>query len=158
KTYTVTSSSVSAGSATVNYSNLNGNSPVNIYGSVGNSLGAVTYNVESTALNTTVTIYGNNNNDTVNASPTAMNLDNFRGNLSFVSGGGTNTINVNDQKNPRPDTFALSGSSVSRTNSATIDYGFFNVNRTINAGTGNNTVNVSGLAPSGNLAFNGGGG
>jgi hypothetical protein len=119
KTYTVISSSVSSGSATVNYRSLNGSSPVDIYGSVGSSLGAVTYNVESTALDTTVTIYGNGNNDTVNVSPTAMNLDNIRGNVSFV-GGCADVIRVNDQRNSRRDSFVVSDSSVSRARSATI--------------------------------------
>src|SRR5262249_30650309 len=44
------------------------------------------------------------------------------------------------------------------TNSATIYYSLFNVNRTINAGPGNNIVNMSGLPASSSLAFNGGGG
>jgi hypothetical protein len=158
-TYVVTSSTVArSGSATVSYSSLSGFSPLNLYGAIGNSLGAVTYNVESTAPGITATIYANVNRNTLNVTPTARNLDDLEGDVSFVDGGGTNTIVVNDQANTRSDPFTLSSSSLSRANwSARILSTALNVNRTIYAGPGNNTLTVT-QPLSGTQTFDGGGG
>ena len=154
----MTSSSVSSGSASVNYSSLSGNSPLNLRGAVNNGTGPVTYNVESTAINTTVTIQGNGGDETVNVSPTAMNLDNIRGNVVFVGGGGADAIRVNDQTNTNNDSLVVTDSSVRRDRSAAIVFGYTSMSRTINGGTGNNSVTVTGLPINGSLSLNTGGG
>src|SRR5262249_60099228 len=93
-------------------------------------------------------------------SPTGRNLDAIAGNmfLTSVSGSGPNTLVVNDQNDPNPDTFTVTSSSVSRTNSAKISLGVTGLTWTVFAGSGNNTASVLSTPTTGKLTFDGGGG
>jgi hypothetical protein len=124
-----------------------------------------------------VTIQEGNGSDTVNVSPTAKFLYNIRGDVFVNGGSGTDTLNVYDQNDPLSDTWTLTGSTMTRSFSATIHYNLQNfvnisggsgnliynvqgteplVATTLNTGTGHDTVNV--LATSGLLNIVGQGG
>jgi serralysin len=143
-----------SGSATVTYSSMNAS--VAVDGSLVSGVGG-TYNIVSTPADTTVTVNAGTGNHTFIVSPTARNLDSVAGNLNLtnVSGKGTNTLVVNDQNNPNPDTFTVTSSGVSRTHSAKIQ--FFGT-ATVHAGPGNNTVSVLSTPTFGSLTIDGGGG
>ena len=152
-TFTVTSATVARTfSATVNYAAMGGGVIID-----GGS-GAVTYNILSTFTGNPVTINAGANNDTFVVGPTARNLDLIRSNLVLSGGLGVNQVVVDDQNNPNPDAWTLTSSTLSRTNSATITLLSTGMIRTVNAGPGNNTVNVLSTPVSGSLAFNAGGG
>ena len=117
----------------------------------------MTYNIESTAVDNPVTIDGNTGNDMFNVSPMARNLDNLDGTLSVLDADGVNTLNVNDQNNPNPDTYTMTLFTVSRTNSASINYAFLGTDVNLNAGTGNNIFEVA-STPFADVTFHGGAG
>jgi len=157
-TYTVKDTTVArSGSATVIYSSMSG---VTIDGGLGSGSSTMTYNIESTPTNTPVTINSGTGNHAFVVSPTARNLDAIGGSLFITAGSGvsTNTLVVNDQNNANPDAYTLTGSSVSRTNSAKISFGGTGPIWTVNAGSGNNTINVLSTPTSGKLTFEGEGG
>ena len=102
-TYTLTSSSVSRpffGGLTYNWVGhliLNAES------------GGPTINVQSTAAATPLTI-NNNSSDIVNIGN--GNLDSLAGAVTFNGGGGTNTVNVDDQVAPFSDTYTITSSGL----------------------------------------------
>jgi hypothetical protein len=130
--------------------------------------GSNTVNVESTLAAAPVTVSNASGSaNAVSVSPNAHFLDNIQGNVT-VSGGGTNTLTVFDQNDPYSDTYTVTSTTVSRTVSAVITYGglsaltvdggygsvAYNVQGssastpiTLNAGTGNDTVNIGGAGP-----------
>src|SRR5262249_40462255 len=155
--YTLTGTTVSrSGSATLTYSSM---VSVVIDGSLVSGVGG-TYNIVSTSADTPVSIYAGTGSHTFIVSPTGRNLDAIAGNmfLTSVSGSGTNTLVVNDQNNPNPDTFTVTSSSVSRTHSAQSSLGVTGLPWTVSAGSGNNTASVLSTPTTGKLTFDGGGG
>jgi hypothetical protein len=152
-TITVTGSTLASGlSATVNYSSINNGVVFN--GGAGN----VTYQIAGTSVGNPVTLQGGGGNDTFVVAGVGQNLNALDAPLTTLGGGGANTLIVNDQLNPNADTFTLTSTSVTRTNSALITFSAVGMNRTVNAGTGNNIVNVVSTPFFGTLAFNGGAG
>jgi hypothetical protein len=106
-----------------------------------------TVNIENVVVPATVTVNLGCGADVVNISPTAQDLNTIQGNVTILSGAGVDTLTVNDQSNASGQIFNMAAGSVSRTGSATINYGtgidFVN----INAGNGTSTFNVSGTEP-----------
>jgi hypothetical protein len=152
-TYTVTGSSLArTSSGTVKYTAMGGGVIID------GGPGAATYNVVGTSAGNPVVINAGNGNNTFNVSPTTRNLDLIKGNLSLSAGAGVNQVVVNDQNNPNNDAWTLTTATVSRTNSATITLLSAGMTRTVNAGPGNNIVNVLSTPASGSLVFNAGGG
>ena len=84
--------------------------------------GGVTYNVEGTASGVTTTIDGGTGNDTFNVSPVARNLGTLDGILTVSGAGGDNLLNLFDQNNTLSHTFTVTGSTVARSFSSTINY------------------------------------
>ena len=63
------------------------------------SKGGSTYNIESTAAFTSYMVNAGRGNDIFNISPVLQNCDDIVGGLTLNGGGGTNTMNVDDQSN-----------------------------------------------------------
>jgi hypothetical protein len=100
-----------------------------------------TANLEGTVPGDPVTINEGGGTDVVNITPSAQFLDNIQGTITVNGGGGTDTLNVDDQNNARPDTWTITGSTITRTFSAVISYNFVDhVN--ITGGTGDLTYNI----------------
>jgi hypothetical protein len=116
---------------------------INVFEGGGND----TVNVERTMSGVPVTIWEGGGTDKVNVSPSARFLDNIRGDVFVNGGSGTDTLNVTDQNDSFNDTWTVTGSTVTRSFSATIHYNWQNF---INlwGGTGNLTYDVQGTEPS----------
>ena len=71
-------------------------------------------------------------------------LSNIHGAVTVNFGQGTDSLNVNDQAQPFNQTFTLASGSVSRSGAAPITFGSGINFVTVNAGSGDNTFNVSG--------------
>ena len=145
--YTITATTVSrSNAAKVTYSDLVGVS-LNVDGSRGD-----TYNV-ATPYVTPVTLTAGNGENIFNISPIDHSLDNIQGALTIVSGGGDDTMNVDDQADPFLDTYTVTTSTVGRNNTAPITYS--NVELVaLNGGSGGETYSIEGdsrFAPGGDL-------
>jgi hypothetical protein len=104
-------------------------------------------NIEQTLASAPLTVNMGTGDDTVRVSPFAQNLDNIQGAISVHYGTGTDTVDVHDQANSADQTFTMTDSSVSRTGSALISYGYAINAVNIFGGSGNNTYNISGTEP-----------
>jgi len=129
------------------------------------------------------TVNGGAGDDTANLSPTAMDLDNLTGAITFIGGGGVaDALNIYDGNQTRNDTFAVTSTTVTRTApfggvtyDATLEslnlegagaapFGeTYNVTSTsatastiITDGAGDAVFNITGNALAGNNIFNGG--
>jgi hypothetical protein len=100
-----------------------------------------TVNIEGTVSGDPVTINEGSGTDTVNISPAAEFLDRIQGNVFVNGGSGHDTLNVYDHNDVFSDTWTLTGSSMTRTGSATINYNLQN-DVYITGGTGNLTYNI----------------
>jgi hypothetical protein len=153
-TYTETSSYVQRTfSARLNYSAVD---QVYVYSGTAN----VTHQVQSTAAGVTMTITGSTGNDAVQIAPTARNLGNIAGNLVVNGAGGVNSLTVDDQSNPAASTWTVTGSTVSRTGSATITYSSMSAGVIINGrsggGGGTETYNIVGTSTNNPVTINAG--
>jgi hypothetical protein len=157
-----------------------GTLPTNTILQLGNGRNNV-INVEATSPIGSLNVFEANSGATVNVSPAAQNLDNIQGAVFFNSHqGGLDFLTINDQNNAAAQTYTMtagvSGTSITRTGSAAIDFDhLLNVltlnggsgadtylfmggglnGTTLNDGAGNNTVNVlSGTVLSVNTGVN----
>ena len=150
-TYTVTATQVTRpGAAPINFAasenlTLNGGSAANIY------------NVESTAASTPATIVSRAANDTFNLSPTAHNLNTLASVLVVSDGGGSDSLNVNDQSNAAVTAYSLNASVVSRSGPANAQVNFFGVeNVTVGGGSAADSYAIDSTAANVTMAVNGG--
>jgi hypothetical protein len=139
-TYTITSNTVSRpffGGLT--YSGLAG---LTLNAETGNN----TININSTAFGTPVTINDDAGSDTVNLSDgvQANGLDNLPGPVT-VNGGGSDVVNLNDQSATFSDTYTITSNAVSRPFFGGLTYSGL-AGLTLNAETGNNTININSTA------------
>ncbi len=106
-TYSVTSSTMTrTGAAPISYASLG---QVNLYTGQGNN----TCNIESTKQGTALSVYGGDGDETFNVTPTAENLDSLQSNVTIAAGGGgSSTLNVDDNTNSQASTWTLSTKSV----------------------------------------------
>jgi Ca2+-binding RTX toxin-like protein len=153
-TFTVTAASVGRNAMTpVSYTSINGGVTVES-GTTGN----LTFDIESTFVGSPVTIHGNSTGtETFNVSPGAKNLDPFHGKLSVFGGPGAASLKVFDNNNANPDTYTLTGSTLSRSGAELITFDAVNMPLTLTGGTGDNVFNVT-AAPSSAFTLDGGGG
>jgi hypothetical protein len=101
--------------------------------------------IDNTAAGTPVTINEGNGTDAVHISPIPNDLDTIQGPVIVHGGSGTDGLNILDESNAASTTYTITGSSVSRTGSATVTYS--NTNMGIWAGNGNDAFNVLGIIP-----------
>ena len=115
-TYTVTSNSITRGSAfDVDYSNVQ-----NV--SLSTSAGSDTVDITSTALGSMVTIQGGASNDTYNLGGDGSgSVDQFAGDVTIDGGGGTNTVTFNDHSASADCTYVISNGSLVRSSSESLD-------------------------------------
>jgi hypothetical protein len=129
-------------------------------GGVNLSLGSAgdTVHVRSIAAGEPLTISGNGGADTVNAGSLANSLDSFLAGLTFNAGGQVgDTLNINDQGDATNNTYTVTATQVTRSGGPTITYSGVN-SLALNAGTGNDTVNLNSTAAGTVTAVNAGGG
>ncbi len=116
----------------------------------------VTINVDSTAKGTPVTINGSDGIDTI-AVTAGGNLESLGGALTVNGGWGTDNLTLHDQLNGYNDTYTLTSSSLARSYAPTITYNSV-AGLAVNAGTGNNLINVSGMSAGATTTINANGG
>jgi hypothetical protein len=90
----------------------------------------------------TVTIDLGTGNDTVNIGDKVANLGAIQGNISVNGGYGSDTLIVNDKHSSFLESWNVSGSTISRSGSAAINYKNI-ANLVLNAGVGNNFFTLS---------------
>jgi hypothetical protein len=117
-------------------SNFNPNGPLTeVLGGNGNN----TFNVQRTS--GLLQVVGGTGNDAFNVGSTARTLGTIQGHVDVFGGGGTDTLNVNDQGTTTPQTYSLSNEDILPSDGKDIFFaGIRNVNFT--AGSGNNTIDV----------------
>jgi acrosin len=159
-TYTLTATTFTrSGIATVTYDTV---ASVTLNGGTGGNM----YNVESTASGTTYTVNTGPNSamvhDTINvgSDPTGATgtLDAIQGNLTIhsdeMAGSPVDVLNFNDQaKTTAGLTYTLTATTFTRTGTATVTYDVV-ASVTLNGGSGGNTYNVEGTAPSTSYTVN----
>jgi hypothetical protein len=123
---------------------------ITIDASAGNQI-----DLEDVPAGVAVTVNGGTGSDTVNVGN--GNLDNLPGAVTVNGAGGTTAVNVNDQSAPFSDTYTITSSSLTRPFFGGLTYGGV-TGLTLNAETGNNTVNVNSTAAGTPVTVNGGGG
>jgi hypothetical protein len=120
-----------------------------------------TINIESLDHGTPLTILSSGGNDDVQLAPTSHNLDSIQAGV-FVNGPsntGIDSITFNDQSNAFGDDWSFSDSQIVRTGMpAPVFYGLGIENLTINAGSGNNVIDVSSTVVGSVNTIRGGGG
>jgi hypothetical protein len=137
-TYTITATTVSRPGWTFTYAGVtslvfNGGNANNVY------------NVLSTALGTATTINAGVFNDVINIGGPIGGLSTIQGPLAVNGGAGILVLNFNDRGNPFNTTYTVTATSVSRPGFFFTFFGVQFVNLLI--GTGNDIVNVLGVAP-----------
>jgi Ca2+-binding RTX toxin-like protein len=82
-----------------------------------------TYNIEGTGPATTVAA-GNGflTSTTFNVAPTSQTLTGFQAPLTLIGGQGSDTVNVNDQKNPIPSIYNIAATQLNRVTLPVINY------------------------------------
>jgi hypothetical protein len=101
-------------------------------------------------------VAGGNGNDTINVG-NASTLDTIQGAICADGGAGTNTVNVNDQNDTDANTYSFTGSTVERTGSFMLTFAN-TAALNLNAGKGNDTINVNALTAALAVTVNAGGG
>jgi Ca2+-binding RTX toxin-like protein len=117
--------------------------------------GGDTVNVESIADGVAVTVNGGFGNDTVNLSPTDQFLDDLAGSLTVNGDQGSDTVNLDDQGTTFNDSYIVSSTSVTRPFFGGLTYGTIE-NLTLNAESGDNTINVQSTAKGTTVTVNAG--
>ena len=136
-TYTITSTTLSRiifGG--LSYSGIEG---LTLNAETGNN----TININSTAAGVPVTVNAGLGNDTINVGN--GNLDNLPGAVTVNGQGGVDTVNVNDDKAPFSDTYTITSTTLSRIIFGGLSYSGIE-GLTLNAETGNNTININSTA------------
>ena len=136
-TYTITSTTLSRiifGG--LSYSGIEG---LTLNAETGNN----TININSTAFGVPVTVNAGLGNDTINVGN--GNLDNLPGAVTVNGQGGVDTVNVNDQTAPFSDTYTITSTTLSRIIFGGLTYSGIE-GLTLNAETGNNTININSTA------------
>src|SRR5262249_58254623 len=91
---------------------------VNVY----SGTGRVTHQVDSTAAGVAWTIGAKTTEDDFVINRSGMNFGSIAGNLTLNAGGGLNSLAIYDQNNPTSSAYTLTGTTVSRSGSATLTY------------------------------------
>jgi Ca2+-binding RTX toxin-like protein len=149
-TATVTSSRVTLGTATIDYSSVQ-------FVTVNAGGGDDTINVNSTAPGTSLTINGGLGNDTINVSPVDHFLDNIKGSLTVNGNENTDTVVLNDQGVFLTDAYTITNTTVSRPGFGGLTYGSME-GLTLNAENGSNAINVQSTAAGTPVTINAGDG
>jgi len=120
--------------------------------------GGNTFNVYSTAAGTGYTLKGGTGGATFDVGSFGQStLDGIQGALSVIGQGGTNTLYVNDQANPNPETYAITSTVLNVRPSSGITYsGFKTV--VFNGSSGGNAIIVGSTAAGTSTTINGGAG
>jgi hypothetical protein len=117
----------------------NFNFPVRVATNVIGGNGPNTFNVQKTSGD--LILFGGTGNDTFNVGSTAKTLSTIQGFVEVRGGGGTDTLNVNDQGTTTPQTYSLSNDDILPSDGK--DISFFDIrNVNFTAGSGNNTIDV----------------
>jgi hypothetical protein len=112
-------------------------------------------NVESTPAGTAVTIVGGAGQNDFQVSQIGNNLDSLLGDVTLVSGSGSDTVTVNDQLNPLAADYTISDKSITRTGAAGVTLvGAFD-QLAVLGGSDGNTLDVTPSAVS-NITLDGG--
>lgn len=109
-----------------------------------------TFNINSLAAATDYVINAGDGNDVYNVGGVAPgNTNSVDGDATLFGGGGTDTVNYNDQNNAAVTTYTLQSSGVDtdilRTGAGTVEVGNFVENLFVNTGSAANTINVNSL-------------
>jgi hypothetical protein len=105
--------------------------------------GGDTVLIDNTMADSPVSVHLGSGNDVVLISGSALDLDTIQGPVTIHGGSGSDTLIMPDQYNGATTTYAMTGSSVSRTGSAGVSFDHIS---TLNffGGFGNDTFNVLG--------------
>src|SRR5262249_46211126 len=106
-----------------------------------------TVEINQTLASAPVTVNLGNGKDNVAVSPATANLNGIQGAITGHTGGGTDTLTVDDEFNTDAQTYILGPSLLSRSGAAPITYGQGMNYVGIHGSQGNNTYNVSGTEP-----------
>jgi hypothetical protein len=116
-----------------------------------------TINIETTFPGILTTANGGPGNDTINITPAGQFLDTIAGAVTVNGGPDADTLVVNDQADPRADTFELTGTTVDRNAAAAITYGTVET-VTVDGGSGGETFNLADTLATDSTVINGGAG
>jgi hypothetical protein len=119
------------------------------------------YNVTGISHRVPFTIYGGAGSDTVNLNnPDLSDVPSDIHQLTFYGQGGANTLNLNDQSSPVAGDFKLGANSLTNDNLPllTLDFDATLTALNVNAGSGDDTLEIIHIPPTTAVAFNGGGG
>jgi hypothetical protein len=104
--------------------------------------------IDDTVAGTPVTVDLGNGDDTVDVGLTSSDLDAIQGPLTIHGGTGSNTLSMSDEYNAASTTYAITGSSIARTGSASISYDHLSpLVLYVFGGSGNDTFEVLGATP-----------
>ncbi len=125
--------------------------------------GTDTDTITATGLFAPVTVNGGVGDDTVNLG--AGNLFNFNSGVIVKSGGGVDTVNVNEQTDANDREYDLVGAALQRHLAAPLESEYVDVltfatleKLALNTGTGNNLIKLQTVPAGTTVAINGGGG
>jgi hypothetical protein len=116
--------------------------------------GSDTFSVQSYAA--ILTIFSGGGNDTVNVGSPAETLDGLFGDFLFVSGDGTDTLNINDQGSTTPNSYTVDAFAVHRAGTLFIQFDSTLEKLNVNAGSGGNTIAVTGTGAAVSTTLNSG--
>jgi len=116
-----------------------------------------TYNVNTILAGIPVSLTGGAGNDVFNVTPAGMKTSTLKAGLTINGGGGTNTLNVNDQSDTTSPTWTVTTTSIAVSNASAIA---FNGLQTLNifGGLGADTYNIDSTAAGTTLSIQGGAG
>ncbi len=112
-----------------------------------------TININSTAAGVPLTVNAGAGNDTINVG--SGNLNNLHGAVTVNGQAGTDTVNVNDQLAGLSDTYTITSTALKRPVFGGLTYGTIE-GLTLYAETGNNTININSTAAGVPLTVNAG--
>jgi hypothetical protein len=144
ETVTVTGSTIAGLTpATITYSSNDG--LINLGMRLDGGVGSDAFNIQG--MPKALTVNAGLGNDTINVGSLTNSLNGLSGNLQFV-GGGTNTLNVNDQGTTTPQTYLINRGFIERESGALfINFDASIKNVTVNGGSGGNSYFVTDTSP-----------
>ena len=150
ETYTITSTIVSRGAATITYASV---TALSLNGGTGGN----TFDVQSTATGVSTTIAAGTMSDTFNVGSTANTLDGIQGALSVKGTAGGGTVNLEDQGSSAGEIYTITSTTVTRSGAAAITYSGIH-SLVVNGGMGANTFMAESTAAGEHVTIMGGSG
>ena len=123
-----------------------------------NGLSGNTYNIQGVPSGSTLILNAGEGDDVINVGSVATDLDPIAGHLIVNGEGGFNTITVNDTNNVTAETYTVTNTDITRSQTF-VDITYSSMNRlTLNGGAGGNTIHIRSTAPGALTTVNGGSG